>query len=293
MKLSLQSNRYRILFVFIFVLFIILAFFSARSISVFLSPLLAKKTEVSFLDVGQGDAMLIESKYGQEILIDGGANDSVLQRLDEEMPWFDREIDLIILTHPHEDHIVGQIGVLRERFVKKAVYTGVNFPSSAYEAWKREIAGRGVELLLADRKRKIILGDDSYLEMIYPDKSLADEKMKNVNNSSIVVRFVEGDASFLFVGDIEKEVENKLLAEEADLAADVLKIGHQGSDTSSSEEFLAKVKPKHAVIEVGENKFGHPSPRVLNRLTRAGINIHRTDLSGTISFVIDNDIGLK
>ena len=278
-------SRVKRKFVFLLVFLFILSFFLIWSISLAVN----KKTEVDFLSVGQGDAILIKSKYGQDILIDGGGNNSITQRLSEEMPWLDKTIDLAIISHPHEDHIVGQVEALRKFFIGKVLYTGIDFSSPSYEAWKKEIAKQKIPLVIIDKKQRINLGPDSYLEILYPEESLAGKEIKNLNNSSMVVRFVEADKSFLFVGDIEREVEERLIKVGINLHADVLKAGHQGSDTSSGEEFLKKVQPKYAVIEVGENKFGHPSPRVIKRLKRLGAEVFRTDLDGTVRFLVDGE----
>ncbi|MDD5071460.1 MAG: ComEC/Rec2 family competence protein [Patescibacteria group bacterium] len=245
-----------------------------------------KELEVDFLDVGQGDAILIKSPMGQNILIDGGPDSKVIEGLGENLPFWDRRIDLMVLTHPHDDHVAGLIEVIRRYGVKKILYTGVVHSAPNYLAWLEAIRERKISLIIIDRPQKIILGDDCHLEIIHPLKSFLARETGNLNNSSIVAKLVYGETKFLFMGDAEAEVEKELLAGEADLSAQVLKAGHHGSDTSSGEDFLEAVSPETAVIQVGKNNsFGHPSLRILKRLERAGAEILRTDLDGTIKMI--------
>ena len=247
-----------------------------------------EELEVDFLDVGQGDAILIKSPFGQNILIDGGPDSKVIEGLGKNLPFWDKRIDLMVLTHPHDDHVTGLIEVIKRYSVKKILYTGVIHSAPNYLAWLAVIRERKIPLVIIDRPQKIVLGDDCYMEIIYPRKNFLAQETDNLNNSSIVARLVYGQTKFLLMGDAEIEVEKELLADGADLSAQVLKVGHHGSDTSSGEEFLKAVSPQIAVIQVGEdNDFGHPSLRILKRLERAGAEILRTDKNGTVSLISD------
>lgn len=244
--------------------------------------------EVTFLDVGQGDAILIETPFGQNILIDGGPDGKIIKRLSEELPWWDRKIDLMILTHPHSDHVSGLVDVLKRYEVSKVLYTGAIHNSPDYIAWLELIKEKRVDLNIINHPQKILLGDDCVLDIIYPLTKDDIDRQSNLNNTSIVAKLSYGQTSFLFMGDAEKEVEEALLKNKDKLQADVLKVGHHGSDTSSTEDFLKMVQPDYAVIEVGiDNSFGHPSARVIKRLERANINIFRTDINGSIRFISD------
>ncbi|OGF26869.1 hypothetical protein A2303_02560 [Candidatus Falkowbacteria bacterium RIFOXYB2_FULL_47_14] len=244
--------------------------------------------EVDFLDVGQGDSTLIKTPAGQNILLDGGPDNAVIKRLSENLPWWDRTIDLMILTHPHDDHVNGFNDILKRYDVKKIIYTGVMHDSPGYLNWLEFARDDKVPLLIIDRPQKVRLGGDCYIEFLYPRESVLGETVDNLNNSSIVFRLVYANTVFLFMGDAETEVEKELLDKDVDLSADILKTGHHGSDTSSSEEFLAAVSPETAVIQVGaDNDFGHPSRRILKRLERIGTTVYRTDLHGTIRFLSD------
>jgi len=248
----------------------------------------AKNLEVDFLDVGQGDAELIKTPAGQNILIDGGPDSSIIRRLGENLAWWDKKIDLMILTHPHDDHVTGLIDVLKRYRVKQILYTGVVHNAPNYLSWLEQVRDRKIKMVIIDRPQTISLANNCRLQIIYPLNSFLDRTMNNLNNSSIVMKLVYGQSSFLFLGDTEKEVEQELITDKIDLAAEVLKVAHHGSDTSSSQDFLEAVKPEFSVIEVGkDNDFGHPSLRVIKRLERVGAKVMRTDTNGTIRIISD------
>jgi len=251
---------------------------------------LQKSTQlkVSFLDVGQGDSILIQTPYKQNVLVDGGQDDSVIYGLSKNIPWWDRTIDLLILTHPHDDHVTGLLDVMKRYDVKKIAYTGVVHTSPNYLAWLKSVQAKKIPIVIIDQPRKIVLGDDCFLDLLYPFDSLLNEEVENINNSSIVAKLVYKDVKFLLTGDIEKIVEEKLIVSDINLSAHILKLAHHGSDTSNTEDFLQKVNPDIAVISVGEgNKFGHPNGRIINRLERMGKRFFRTDLDGEVDFVSD------
>ncbi|MFH1662156.1 MAG: ComEC/Rec2 family competence protein [Candidatus Falkowbacteria bacterium] len=242
--------------------------------------------EVDFLDVGQGDAILIKSPYGQNILIDGGPDDKIISELSNNLAFWDKRIDLMILTHPHDDHVAGLIDVIKRYRVEKILYTGVVHNSPNYLAWLELVRDRKIPIIIIDKPQEIKLGDDCKMQIIYPHESLLGKKVSNLNNSSIVTKLIYGDNIFLFTGDSESEVEKELLENNIDLSVDVLKAGHHGSDTSSSEEFLKAVDPEFVIMQVGDdNNFGHPSRRVIKRLERMDAKIFRNDLDGNIKFI--------
>ena len=254
---------------------------------------------VYFIDVGQGDAALIKTPDGQNILLDGGPDAAAARALGRLLPFWERTIDLVILSHPHDDHVNGLNDIFRRYEVRQAAYSGVVHTSPGYLAWLKLARNNSVPLLIIDRPQTIVLGDGCALHFLYPRESLLGRSVSNLNNSSLVAKLVYGETAFLFTGDIEGEVERELLSPadgeapgdagiDIDLRAQVLKVGHHGSDTSSSAEFIAAVRPEIAVISVGaDNKFGHPSPRVINRLERSGAATYRTDLHGTVKIRSD------
>jgi competence protein ComEC len=193
--------------------------------------------QVHFLDVGQGDAILIQTPYEQNILIDGGPDSSVLYGIGKVLPFYDHEIDIMILTHPHSDHVAGLIDVLKKYDVKKIYYTGVIHTTPDYISWLEEIKSQKIPLEIIKEPKVLNLGQDLTLEFLYPLKSYAFTRVKELNNTSIVNKLVYGNTSFLLTGDAEAEVEEELLHLGVDLSADVFKAGHHGSTSSSTQEF--------------------------------------------------------
>ncbi len=250
-----------------------------------------KQLKVNFLDVGQGDSVLIQTPYDQNILIDGGDTDSkVLRQLSKFMSFWDKEIDLMIVSHPHDDHVGGLVKVVQRYKVKKILYTGVSHYSPAYLAWLSAVRDKNIEVVIIDRPQTIELGENLYFDILYPFESLLNQEVDNLNNSSIVIKLIYKNKKFLLAGDIEKEVEEKLLDTKINLVADVFKANHHGSITSNTEEFLEAVAPEYAIIQVGEdNDFGHPSLRVLKRFERLGIEYYRNDLNGWMQVVSDGE----
>lgn len=238
---------------------------------------------VYFFDVGQGDAILIRTPVGHNIVIDGGPDNGVVYRLGHYLPFYSRTIDLLILTHPDSDHLTGLNEVLTRYQVKNILVTGNSFYSATYDQWLELIAQKNINVLIAGRINYITLGNNLNLEVLYPITSLFGKEIKEINSASVVARLVYGQTSFLFTGDATKEVETEIVDYYHNLQSTVLKIGHHGSDTSSGAEFLAEVDPALAVISVGQdNKFGHPKPAVINRLNQAGILTVLTSQLGDI-----------
>jgi len=252
-----------------------------------------KNLEVDFLDVGQGDAVLIKAPGGQNVLVDGGPDKTVIKRLAENLPWWDKQINLMILTHPHDDHVAGLIDVLKRYQVKRILYTGALHNAPDYLTWLKLVRDKNVPLTIIDKEQTINLGSGASLEILYPSESLLNKTMADLNDSSIIIKLVYGQNKFLLTGDASEKVEKMLLENGADLSAEVLKVAHHGSQYSSSQEFLEKIAPKIAVIEVGkDNDFGHPSLRIIKRLERIGAEIFRTDEKGTVR-IVSNGVGIK
>lgn len=248
------------------------------------------KLEVDFLDIGQGDAILIKTPHGQNVLIDGGPDNKIIKRLGENLSWWDKTIDLMIVSHPHDDHINGQIDAIKRYKVKRILYTGVVHNSPSYIEWLELVRDKKIPITIIDRPQIIKLSNDCWLDILYPGESVLGKEVENLNNSSMVIKLVYGKTKFLFTGDAEAEAEQEMLKGSVDLSANVLKAGHHGSDTSSSQEFLEAVNPETAVIQVGKgNDFGHPSRRVVKRLERLDVKILRNDLEGTIKIFSDGD----
>jgi len=257
-------------------------------VAFFQSSTESKALEVDFFDVGQGDAILIKTPDHQRILIDGGPSNAVVEKLGENLPFFEKEIDLIILTHPHADHLDGLIEVLKRYEVKKILSTGVTHTTPDYLSWLEEIKNQNVLMEVATAGQMLDFGGGVKMEIFYPGEDLAGKSVENLNNTSIVAKLIFGQTSFLFTGDAETEAEENLLAGGFDLRADVLKVAHHGSKSSTSDNFLEKVQPKFAVISAGaDNQFGHPNGMTLKRLEKIGAEILRTDEDGDVKMVSD------
>jgi len=251
------------------------------------------KLHVVFFDVGEGDAIFIETPRGQQILIDGGPSPTpLISALGRRMPFWDRSIDLVILTHADEDHIAGLIPVLERYRVGQVLDTGYEHNNSMYERWLELISEKGIPTNLARAGMRIGTGYGVELEVLHPGSELMEYTDADANNNSVVVRLVMGQVSLLLSGDIEEVAEERLAESGQELTSTVLKLPHHGSNTSSSAAFLNAVNPELVIISVGaDNRFGHPSPQVLERLedlVEEG-RILRTDERGTIEVVTDGE----
>lgn len=249
------------------------------------------KFNVIFFDIGQGDAALITFDNGTKMLVDCGPDRTILNKLGKYLPFYDRTIDYLLITHPDNDHYGGCVDVLRRYQVKNIFTNGEQKINDEYwRVWRSYEAEEKAKMLTI--KRPIILTvDDIKLEFISPDPSLIlEQTADSANNKSLVFRLRESGIDIMFTGDMETIVEDALVKKYCsspdcpDLKADILKVGHHGSDTSSGEDFLDAVAPKAAIISAGHNSFGHPSLRVLRKLERVGALIWRTDEKGDVKF---------
>ena len=243
--------------------------------------------EVSFFDVGQGDAIFIESKDGTQILIDGGPPNKILPQLGSKMRFFDRFIDVVALTHPHADHVSGLIEVLERYNVGMIIESGVDYHTAEAKIFESLIAEKKLKKVTVDHPINLNFANGAALKFIYPEESFSGMTLKNVHDSALVSELDFEDKKILLMSDAEKNLEKRLVAEGRVGDVDVLKTGHHGSKTSSNDFFLRVTKPEYAIISSGaRNRYGHPAPEVLSRLAAAGAKIFRTDLDGTITLEI-------
>lgn len=243
---------------------------------------------VAFLDIGQGDATFIQTENGNQILIDGGPNRKVLSELSKVMPFYDRSIDAVIATHPDSDHIGGIPDVLNKYEVDFFIEPGAESTNAVSKELEKIVEEKKIKKVLARRGMKLILSENAYLLILFPDR---DVSRIDTNDASIVVKLIYGNTSFLFTGDSPQKIEKYLTSiDKENLDVDVLKAGHHGSDTSSSESFIGYTAPEYAIISVGKNnKYGHPHREVLERLNKFGVKIIRTDIEGTIRLKSDGE----
>ena len=241
---------------------------------------------VSFLDVGQGDAIFIDAPSGRQVLVDGGPDRSVLRELGKVMPWWDRSIDVVVATHPDADHISGLVDVLQRYRVQYIFHPGVEKNTGPAESMLLSVAKEGAEEIYARRGQVVELGDGAYLEILFPDRDMSDVE---TNTASIVARLVYGDTAFMLTGDSPQSIEKYLVQLDGKgLRANILKAGHHGSDTSSSELFVGFVSPEYAVLSRGcDNKYGHPHKDVVALFKRFEIPTLDTCEEDTITFVSD------
>ena len=244
------------------------------------------KLHVTFLDVGQGDAIFIRTPSGRQVLIDGGPSDTaLLSQLGQRMPFWDRSIDLVLLTHPESDHVTGLIAVLERYRVDTVVFREMALDSATYERWLEAVEAEGATVY--EGRAGLHLALDPGLEMVvlHPGARLADD----ANNNSVVTRLTHGEISLLLPGDIEAEVEVNLVGAQhavSRLRSTVLKVSHHGSCSSTTQAFLDAVDPETAIISVGaDNRFGHPCDEVLERLS--GLPVYRTDEHGSVEVISD------
>ncbi len=254
--------------------------------------------QITFFSIGQGDASFIEFRDGKRMLVDCGPDQSILAKLGNSLPFFDRRIDYLVITHPDLDHYGGCSAVLRRFEVKQVITNDQTKPDDSWQELENSAQDRHAQRVVMKAPTTWVVASTT-LQFLSPDTSLsASIKPDDTNNHSIVFRLLDEPTknSVLFMADAEESLEQAILKKYCLLAgssafelpcsaliAKILKVGHHGSDTSSGEVFLRAVNPVKAIISVGKNNhFGHPSRRVLNRLIRQKVTVLRTDEDGDI-----------
>ncbi len=242
---------------------------------------------VSFLDVGQGDAVLIQAPNGNQLLYDAGPpSGASLRALADEMPLFDRSIDVAVLSHPDMDHIGGYPEIFKRYDIGAVLESGATSENGVYDVTESAIIAEHAGHMRARKGMSIDLGDGVVADILYPDHDMAGSE---TNSASIVLRVRYGTTAFLVSGDLPQSEENYIARAYGDgLQSQVLKLGHHGSRTSSSAYWLAAVQPDIAIISAGlDNRYGHPHKEVLDLLANLGIPALKTYEEGTISFASD------
>ena len=245
----------------------------------------ADAMRVTVFDVGQGDAIFLEFPGGAQALIDGGPSSAVLAKLGRRMPVWDRSIDLVVLTHPHADHLAGLVEVLKRYEVGMVIESGVWYEPTYYDEWQRLIKEKNIRRVVAGGGMRVQFSSDAYLAFLSPVRSYEGAKLHNVHEAMVTALFAYGAGRMLLMGDAELGVERELAAAGYLSDVDVLKAGHHGSKTSSSAPFMRAVTPEYAVVSSAKgNRYGHPHTEVMDRLESFGIRVMRTDRDGDVVF---------
>ncbi len=243
---------------------------------------------VAFLDVGQGDAIYIEAPNGNQILFDAGPNAKVVSELGRVMPWYDKSLDMIVVTNPDKDHIAGFIPILKRFDVSYLLEPGTENKSQTNMELKELVKTKGLETILARRGLEIILDEKAgvVLTVLFPDVDVTQAK---TNDGSIIARLVYGETEIMLTGDAPIAAERAVLAyASTTIQSDILKVGHHGSKTSTDFQFAKMVAPQFAVISSGKgNIYGHPHKEILETLSQFPIEVLRTDTHGAAIFVSD------
>lgn len=267
--------------------------------------------EVDFFNIGQGDAIFVETPQRHRILIDGGPSSKILEKLGAEMVFYGRSLDMIILTHPDPDHLLGLIDVIKRYKISLIGFTGVKSSRPEFVEFYNQILKNKIPKVILKKNNRVWLGEDIYIDILSPLEDFEGKEVQDYNPSSIAAKLVFGKNSFLFTGDIPKSTEEKLVNDNSigrKLDSDILKVSHHGSKTSTGESFIRAVSPEIAVISVGgynpytqslkenkdcdnkeANKYGHPHCEVLERLQKFDIKVLRTDKNGDVKFFSDGN----
>ncbi len=248
--------------------------------------------EVYFFDVGQGDVSLIQ-KDDYQILIDGGPSDAILAKLGDAMPLLDRKIEIIILSHPHADHLVGVNQVLERYDVGKIYSSGVPYTSNEYIEFLENVNSKNIDLIVPKIGDKTSY-ENIEVDFLWPGEKFVEEELENLNNSSVVIRACYLKNCSIFLGDLELDGQRMMFAElaEKNVNSEIIKIAHHGSSNGTDQRLLDIVMPNYAVILVGlDNKFDHPHDVTLDLLSTNNIETLRSD-EGDIKFII-SELGIN
>lgn len=248
-----------------------------------------KNLHIYFLDVGQGDSQYVRKMNNFDLLIDGGPDNKVISELGAVMPFWDRKIDYIMLSHPHADHVTGLIEVLKRYQVGQILATDAMTTTNEYLEFLKIVKEKNIPFRLVRASDEFDLDKDVKLAILWPDESFYGREVNNLNNTSVVAKLTYNNFTALFTGDAEVDVQKDLLqAIIYKLQANILKVPHHGSKNGGDLEFLKTVNPEIAVVEVGtHNMFGHPTLFTLDLLKNVNSQIYRTDQNGRIEIISD------
>lgn len=240
------------------------------------------------LDIGQGDALWIESPTGIQVLVDGGPNNTLLKEIPKVMPWYDRHIDMLVVTNPDKDHYEGFISLLKKYSVDVVLEPGTVSKTETYALLEKEISNKKIPKVLARRGQIVDLGGGAYLQILFPDRDVSG---LSSNDGSLVMKLVYGNTSVMLQGDSTDNIEHYLSSIDGEnLKSTILKAGHHGSRTSSSEEYVSLVKPEMTVISSGvNNDYGHPHNETLETMQKLKIPTYDTCNNGRLILESDGE----
>lgn len=259
------------------------------------NTLLNGKLAVSIIDVGQGDCSLIQTPDKRNILIDAGTHESSENIIRYLTNRGVNRIDLLVITHPHNDHIGGMLDVLDHFGVSEVLDSGYSHGSQTYKNLLTAILKRRIKYITPENWVDGHIGKNVMVHLLWPTDDAQGNDDSDLNDRSLVLRISYGNVSFLFTGDIGSGPESRILADEDNIASTVLKVAHHGSSHGTTNEFIQAVRPDYAVISVGaDNSYGHPSKKILKRLKASGARVFRTDQDGSVMFITDgNNLEVK
>lgn len=285
-----STRRENFLYIILFILAVILVFYFVNTGDNEIGyDLVEGDLEIYFLDVGQGDSILIKSPNEENILIDASTKSRGKDIVKKLKKLNVDTIHHMVGTHPHADHIGGLPEVIRELDVLKVYLPNKVNTTKIYEELLLEISNREIPLLEGKSGVNILTDGKYKLDILGPTK-----EYKDINNNSIVIKLTYNDFKAIFTGDAEILAERDLIEKGYNLRADLLKVGHHGSITSSSEEFLNSVRPDYGVISLGEdNKYNHPDEEIIKRFENLDIKVYRTDIDGDIVFRVGESIEIE
>lgn len=234
--------------------------------------------KISFLNIGQGDASLIMSKRGQAILIDCGPNSKVIDQVESKLGFWTKKIDMLIITHGDKDHYGGCRDIIQRFQVTKVIINGVfDSKNTSYQELLDFIKSHNIQILPAINNTYITVSDSIELQLLNPQTNLWGQDIRDDNPESIVILLKSANNSILLTGDANDITESKILAKYPQLDIEVLKAGHHGSKTSTSDKFLDAITPKQVIISAGaNNSYNHPHPDIINKLKTRNIEIQET-----------------
>jgi competence protein ComEC len=243
---------------------------------------------VCFLNVGQGDSILIKSPQGKNILIDGGPNANLIHQLGNKHSYQNHKIDILIITHSHTDHYIGLIEVVKRYDIKLILWSGVNAHNSSYLYFKKLTKNLNTEVALLGQE--YLIEKDLKIKILYPIHHLSKEEAEDMNNTSVSLILSYREIDFFLAGDLTCEGEKEIIKQNLNIEAEIYKASHHGSRWSNCNAILDKLKPELAIIQSGlDNKFKHPHLETLERLEKRSIQILRNDELGDIWIESDGE----